>query len=963
MLRNTVDGIQRYRAVATSGSEFIAVGEDGVILTSKDGVNWLPEEGTNYYSVNDIVWGTDEFVAVGSGGNVLRFLRTQYQSDGRTTSYLGNSYPLNGIAFNGSNYMTVGNNGISYRSWGATPDSWTPVTTGVTKHLYGVAWTGSYWVAVGQDGTILRASSSSSWTAMTSPTTDDLRKIAVGSTTVAAVGERGVVVTSPKLGNSWTRRQHSTLYNWWDVAWDGTKFLAAADLGHVFSSADGITWNSQPRAVGANLYGIAVGSQRTVVVGDDAVVTSQSGGGWMRTAGNPAAAGDVQRLNETFVMPAFGGTMAFSYDGFRWREVAVQQLPGKLIFSTDTHWKGFVWSGQRYIAAGPNYLYASTDGESWATTTPYAVLGQYRAVAWNGSQAVAVGDNGFLQTSPDGLVWTTRDTGGAAEDFFDVQWTGSRWLAVGLQRIYSSEDGEIWSERVNSSPHYLRDLVWTGTAAVATASSGVIRSSDGLTWAPATLGTGSFPEMGAIHKVGGLLYAYRYGTVKALYASADSGGNWTQVPYAEIADFAPVRPDDSQVVRLGSYLWGFVDEFPVPLGEAGPRSRTIEDLHWDGKTIVAVGSQGTIRSSSDGKVWRWHGTEATQTLSGITKSGSTWIAVGFAGRILRSEDGRIWQAVASGTTSWLRAVGWMGTCFVAVGENGTLLTSPDGLVWTPRNTSVTQELRSFCWNGNRAVVGGAAGAILTSEDGITWTRRAAPTLLNQPWVVWTGSEFYGNSMKSADGITWQTITAPSVYQSCVWTGSEFVLVAGAIWRSKDTINLAIDGDSTPWPLTTVERMGEMLVAAGTGGVIVTNGDFSNWQETQGIPSWQQGAGEDGNDDGVPNLIAFATGLPGMTPLTPGERNNLPRLVWNSGTSGWELAFGRLSNPPVGLTYRVEESLDCRTWYELGSRTATLPWPAALGVRESGTYLSPIRTVSFPVGNSQPAKTWRLKVDH
>jgi len=362
MIRETEDGIRRYRAVATYENESIAVGDGGVVLSTKDGVTWAPKSGTGQ-SLNDIVWAVDQFVAVGSGGTVARFLRTAFQYGQRTSSSISGAGILNGIAFSGSKFVAVGNDGKIYRTSGKSPTGWQSSVSGTTKHLNGIAWTGSYWIAVGDEGTILRSSSGGSWTTMTSATTDDLEKIAVGNDGVVAVGERGVVVTSTKTGFTWTRRRYSTLYSWWDVAWDGSRFLAAADLGRIYASVDGVSWSLEPGGVGVDLYGISADEGKLLAVGDDVVVCANRDGEWQRAAGAPVPGGPIEFINGEFVMSCFGGTVAFSKDGRVWREFRVQRTPSNLYYDyghdrTLKHGRGLVWTGSRFLVAGPDYLYA-----------------------------------------------------------------------------------------------------------------------------------------------------------------------------------------------------------------------------------------------------------------------------------------------------------------------------------------------------------------------------------------------------------------------------------------------------------------------------------------------------------------------------------------------------------------------------------------------------------------------------
>lgn len=50
---------------------FVAVGEDGTILTSTDGVNWTERTSGTRAWINNVTYGNGTFVAVGDHGTIL----------------------------------------------------------------------------------------------------------------------------------------------------------------------------------------------------------------------------------------------------------------------------------------------------------------------------------------------------------------------------------------------------------------------------------------------------------------------------------------------------------------------------------------------------------------------------------------------------------------------------------------------------------------------------------------------------------------------------------------------------------------------------------------------------------------------------------------------------------------------------------------------------------------------------
>ncbi len=62
--------IQQLNAVTYGQSEFIAVGNGGVIIASNDGRGWSPKVSNTNYDLNDIIYDGNRFIAVGDNGTI-----------------------------------------------------------------------------------------------------------------------------------------------------------------------------------------------------------------------------------------------------------------------------------------------------------------------------------------------------------------------------------------------------------------------------------------------------------------------------------------------------------------------------------------------------------------------------------------------------------------------------------------------------------------------------------------------------------------------------------------------------------------------------------------------------------------------------------------------------------------------------------------------------------------------------
>jgi hypothetical protein len=85
------------------------------------------------------------------------------------------------------------------------------------------------------------------------------------------------------------------------------------------------------------------------------------------------------------------------------------------------------------VGYGINTILYSSDGITWVpSANGNSVIGDARAIAWNGLQYVAVGSS--IVYSSDGINWTNSPSGSAifsGGECFGVTWNGVRWIATG----------------------------------------------------------------------------------------------------------------------------------------------------------------------------------------------------------------------------------------------------------------------------------------------------------------------------------------------------------------------------------------------------------------------------------------------------------------------------------------------------------------------------------------------------
>ena len=177
----------------------------------------------------------------------------------------------------------------------------------------------------------------------------------------------------------------------------------------------------------------------------------------------------------------------------------------------------------------------------------------------------------------------------------------------------------------------------------------------------------------------------------------------------------------------------------VPVGFASNLSAVASS----GSQFIALGTDGSIVTSTDGNAWTSPGAIANpgarmnSLAFGLVSSAARYVAVGDGGNIFMSADLVTWTPMTSNTTYDLYNVAFPKDAFVATGAKGTLLTSPDAITWTAQSSNTLAALRGTTYGTGPAagasaqyVVVGDSGTILTSPDATSWSPTTLPGLPN-----------------------------------------------------------------------------------------------------------------------------------------------------------------------------------------------------------------------------------------
>ncbi|MCC5839090.1 MAG: hypothetical protein JJT96_03115 [Opitutales bacterium] len=772
-----------------------AVGDDGIVMASKDGVIWsnrfsgssyqlraihsgngfllaAGENGRVLYSQNGDVW-TESFTRFNVGIRGLTFINGLFLAGGDNYSIFSTpqgltwtiretttrtTYHDSAANADGTVRIVVGDNGRIVRSVDGV--NWDPaVSVPVTENLRGATFGFGRFYAVGQNGTILHSSDGDTWTTVPAVTTRHLNSIAFANGRLVAVGDGFTTLLSID-GDAWTSITSGSSNNLHAVAFGNGTWTAVGSDGLIITSLNGETWRTQFSGTTRGLNSVTFGDGRFVAVGQGgSIFTSTFGDVWtLRASGTTFDLHGVALADGVYVAVGQGFTFLTSRDGVDWSA----QKSGTL-----NSLRNVSYAGELFVAVGDFETILTATAvlppglDQWTLRNPLPEGPNLNEIIYGNGIYVAVGGQGTILVSTDGLNWSERDSG-ISDPITGVAFGNGRFVAVGGQNILVSEDTLNW--RVQTTwlvPLY--KVSFGGNIFVAVgASSHILHSADGLIWAGGQqnqdgqdindvryepsknrfVAVGAAAEKTAtyvwldpdlIHSpFERLEFVYERELVTQVYISPN-GIDWERV-------HPPLRITPTRLILTPV---GYVPD---------PRPR------WYDETLNTVAfGRGYFLAAGDGLM-----------INSFTADNDEWSVVSLGGRSIRGSDfgegqgrSRFVHVGVNGSISShdpqsisfpgiqenLNSVVWGGDQFVAVGDNSRILTSPTGQFWQVRSTQVLPAFRSVTSRPGEYVAVGERGLIYRSTDSINWEAIASPSLLNLNSVITSAARYIavGNS--------------------------------------------------------------------------------------------------------------------------------------------------------------------------------------------------------------------------
>jgi len=279
----------RYRGIAFGNGLFVAVGDNGLIITSPDGINWTQRTSPLNSHFTNIIFGNNIFV-ISVNDSVNNIMTSPDGINWTVRQILPNAF-VNAMTFGNGKFIVAGSNsnfgGNGNYIFSTTTDgvTWTQSVSPANITPRDITFGNGLFVIVGQGqnpnpntGRILTSPDGITWTSRSLPTNDftvfpiseNISSITYGNNLfVATISSNTIgnsILTSPD-GITWTLRK-SIVSTWTKIEFFENTFIAIANSGtnQLMISTDGINWIAKNTLNSSLWTGISYGNGKIVAV-------------------------------------------------------------------------------------------------------------------------------------------------------------------------------------------------------------------------------------------------------------------------------------------------------------------------------------------------------------------------------------------------------------------------------------------------------------------------------------------------------------------------------------------------------------------------------------------------------------------------------------------------------------------------------------------------------------------------
>jgi len=302
---NRIFGSGSIRAITYGNGKYVAVGDDGKMATSTDGVTWTAVANNKFGKshIRAVAFGNNRFVA---GGDET----IAYSTDGVTWT---------AVIAKPSDYIGDGLDAGSAKK---------PFFAGV----FAIIFAGGKFVAGCAIGRMAISTDGITWTAVPRENTDfgvaSIFAIAYGNGKFVAVGDSNYYngISTSTNGTKWTAVKDSKFgdncsFSIRGVAFGGNRFVAGSDNGKISTSTDGVNWTAIDVSRIFNseiIFAITYGNGKFIAGGTSGkMAVSTDGLTWLAVTDHKFGTGDnsiiytIAYVNNRFIAGGAYGRMAY----------------------------------------------------------------------------------------------------------------------------------------------------------------------------------------------------------------------------------------------------------------------------------------------------------------------------------------------------------------------------------------------------------------------------------------------------------------------------------------------------------------------------------------------------------------------------------------------------------------------------------------------------------------------------
>jgi photosystem II stability/assembly factor-like uncharacterized protein len=259
-----------YYGTAYGYSRHIAVGSQGKMAQSADGIDWTPFTSPATNTLNDVYFNGQYFVTVGENRSLF-VCGSNWQWTQRQVNMIPQGTGINGVTFGKNQWIAVCDSGYMIKG-NADASSWSGVNLPSTyPDLLAVTYGNNMFLAVGKNSTLLTSPDGIWWTSRSlPPPIFNITAVAYSGTLplFVVVGEDGAIAASTN-GSKWTKHTSGTTAGLQGVLWQCSKFAALGLGGVILESSNGTYWTAANPGITNDLYAVGYSGNTWTALGNN----------------------------------------------------------------------------------------------------------------------------------------------------------------------------------------------------------------------------------------------------------------------------------------------------------------------------------------------------------------------------------------------------------------------------------------------------------------------------------------------------------------------------------------------------------------------------------------------------------------------------------------------------------------------------------------------------------------------